>query len=120
MLVGELEYTIESLEYLAVIVLKGLNVSSHYGRRQAGIHHVEQRLVVFVDKYHDTSACLLVGFPENVCQTVAIGVGKLILTIFFLTFCNEGLNGFLELHRRGEVLSVEVNMEHRIFLPLLL
>ena len=95
MLVGEFEHAVESLENLAVIVFESLDVTGHYRRRQAGIHHVEQRLVVFVDKHHNTSACLLVGFLENVSQPVAKGVGKLILTISFLTPCHKGLYSFL-------------------------
>ena len=95
MLVGELEHAIKTFQYLAVEVLKSLYASFDNWWGDAGVHHVEQRLVVFVNKHDNTSARLLVGFLENVCQPVAKGIGKLILAVFRLTLCHEGFNGIL-------------------------
>ena len=110
--VGSLEHGVEGLENVAVSVFK---LAAH-------VEHVEYRFVILVYQHHSTAACLGVGSTQNLNKAVA--VAQLVLTyrhvIKMFPFRQTEVEFLLKFARICEVSAVEVNMEHRINVPLLL
>ena len=110
--VGSLKHGVEGLENVAVAVFK---LAAH-------VEHVEYRFVILVYQYHSAAACLGMRSLQNLYEPSA-KVERVAVrhhAVFFLPVGNITVYTFLQNTGLREVGAVEVNMEHRINVPLLL
>ena len=119
MVVGKLEDAVEALQYSAVVVGEGLDVSIDDGCRYVLVHHIEQRFVIFVYEHHGTSARLLMRLLEDVQEAVAIGFSKRVLAILQFLHAHKCFDGGLQFMRLSEQLPIEVDMKYGVCVPLL-
>ena len=113
-----LENRIETLQDIAVMLFQQTLLPVNLDAVRS-IQHIEQRLVVFVDKHDGTSAVLLVGSLQDITETVpgrcVVGTGSIKLFpttqgIFYFLFQCTGFD---------KILPTKREMEYRVFRPFL-
>ena len=106
--VGTLEGGIESFQRVPVLVF------------HRSIKHIQNRLVVFIHQHHGTATILFTGTTEHFLKTVAHGQQILVFPIHALRLPQKSLYFGFQHTFLGEVVAIEVDMEHRILIPVFL
>ncbi len=116
--VGSLESGEEGLQFLAVVVFE-THHAAVFLKGNTGVHHIKQWFVVFVDKDYARLTRLLVRVLQQIGKAVTQQT-LVALAILFFSFFDKIVQGQMKRSGIDKLLSVEVNLKHRIFRPVLL
>ena len=120
-LVGILENAIESFEYIPIVCLVCYLLTVIILIIQCiVVHHIEQRLVVFVNQYNGSSPRLLMCCLDDMLESYGTIVRICRSAIYFFKALNIIEDNSLQSAEFCEVGSAERQMEYRIYIPLLL
>ena len=119
MLVGSLEYRVESLQHTTIPLFQQHPVAIHIDFHTR-VQHVEQRLVVLVYQYHDTAPRFQVH-PLQQADKTDSPVGSFLFhdSVFFLPSRDIGIDHIFQSPTFQKITTVEVDMKHRILQPVL-
>ena len=116
--VRRLEYGVESPEHLPVPVLQRPALTAHLNR-VVRIHHVQQRLVVFVDEHNAPPPGGFVGLAQDLRKAAAHVQVPCRSTVDFFPSHHRGLNLPVQNASFREVAGIEVNVKYRVLQPVL-